>query len=172
MDMSQEQIPQPPQPKEQKRSLRFYSYQVIGIPLLFLVPILAVFGVFGETTTMLNSSNGGIELEVKYTNRVLFQGLDGTEIAVRNTSEEVLEMVIISIDKAFLDAYSDVDISPDVSVITEEAYLVELSQLQPGQTQFVTIDSRGRLIGNHQGTIRATANDLSTSVTLEVFIIP
>jgi hypothetical protein len=172
MSQKQQRVPEPAQPAEVKRRFQLYRYQWIAIPLLFLVPILAIFGVFGETATTVQSSQAGLELEVQYSDRILFQGLDGTEIAIRNTSDQVLETVTLSIDKAFLTAYSDIAFSPDVDVITDEAYIIELTNLQPGQTQFVTIDSRGKLIGRHRGIIRATVNELSVSVTLDVFIIP
>jgi hypothetical protein len=172
MSKASKGIPEPPQPPEYERKLKFYPYQLIGIPLLFLIPILALFGVFGETSTVIQSEANGIELEIHYANRVLFQGLDGTEIHVRNATETVIPALTISIEKAFLDNYSDIAFTPDVEEINDVAYILELSDVQPSETRIVTYDSRGKIIGAHRGTVTASYEGDGPSVILETFIIP
>lgn len=172
MSQNEQPIAQPPQPDEQTRRIHFYGYQGMGLCVLFLIPILALLGVFGETSTTLYAAEGDLELTVQYSNRILFQGLDGTEIAIHNNGDQRLERVTLSIDKAYLDAYSDISFSPDVTRITGDAYIIELLNVQPGQTQVVTMDSRGKLVGSHQGMIDVTAGAQSVSLMLDVFIIP
>jgi hypothetical protein len=178
-DQEIEQVPQPPQPPEFDRKLHFYPFQLIGIPILLLIPLLALFGVFGETSTSVEQSENGITLNIQYSNRVHFQGLDGTEIHVQNTRSQPIPLLTVSIEKAFLDNYSDISFIPDVDEITDEAYFIRLEDVQPGETRVVTYDSKGKLVGSHQGTITAAASDgddtpvsASTAVILEVFIFP
>jgi hypothetical protein len=172
MSEQREQVPQPPQPPKFERKLKFYPYQLIGIPLLFLIPILALLGLFGETSTSIQSADSGIEINVHYPNRIHFQGLDGTEIAIRNTTENVIPLVTVSVEKAFLDAYSDVTFTPDVDRITEEVYMIDLTDIPSGETRYITIDSRGKIAGSHRGFVTASADDIGPSVTLETFIFP
>jgi hypothetical protein len=163
---------QPAQPRAFEPRLKFYPYQLIGIPILFLIPILALFGVFGETSTVAQSEANGIDLEVHYTNRVLFQGLDGTEIQVRNATDAVIPILTITVEKAFLENYSDISFAPNVDKINDEAYFFELLDVQPNETRIVTYDSRGKIAGSHSGTVTASYEAGDASVTVETFIIP
>jgi hypothetical protein len=172
MSKASKGIPEPSQPPEFERKLKFYPFQLISFPLLFIIPILALFGVFGETSTVIQSEANGIELEIHYANQVLFQGLDGTEIHVRNASDTVMSTLTISIEKAFLDNYSDIAFTPDVEVINDLVYILELSDVQPGETRIVTYDSRGKIIGAHRGTVTASYEGAGPSVVIETFIIP
>lgn len=172
MSTSEQDVPQPPQPPDFDRKLHFYPYQLIGLPILFLIPLLALFGVFGETSTTVEQVGSGITLEVEYSNRVHFQGLDGTEIRVQNTSDQAIPVLTVSIEKAFLDNYSDISFTPDVDAITDEAYIIRLEDVQPGEARIVTYDSKGKIAGQHHGTVTATTGEASTSVTLDIFIFP
>lgn len=46
---SSPEVPQPPEVPDIKRRIQLHPWQWIGIPLFLLIPILALFGVFGET---------------------------------------------------------------------------------------------------------------------------
>jgi hypothetical protein len=164
--------PQPPQPPEFDRKLQFYPFHLLGIALLILVPVLALLGVFGETSAVVQGASNGIELEVHYSNRIHFQGLDGTEIRIRNTTGNVISSLTVAIDKAFLDNFSDLAFTPEVTQITEAAYLVELSEVQPGETRIVTYDSRGKIAGSHLGNVTVVSADNGPTVVLETLIIP
>ena len=172
MNNASQAVPQPPQPPKFERKLHFYPFQLIGIPILFVIPILALLGVFGETSTTIQQAENGLELEVHYSNRVLFQGLDGTEIHVENTSNQTISNLTIQIEKSFLDNYSDLSFTPEVDEITEQAYVIELLDVQPGETRIVAYDSRGKIVGSHQGRITASTATSSVAVSLDVWIIP
>jgi hypothetical protein len=171
-------VPQPPQPPKFERKLHFYPFQLIGIPILFLIPILALFGVFGKTSTSVENSGSGLSLHVDYANRVLYQDTDGTEIRVQNTSDQPYPMLTVAIEKQFLDNYSDISFMPEIDEITNDAYFIRFEDVQPGETHIVKFDSKGKVAGQHRGMIIVNAGGedepviASSAVTLETLIIP
>lgn len=171
--MSKHQTSEPPQPPDDfSPHLSFYPFQLIGIPLLFLIPILALFGVFGETKATLQGVGNGLEMEVTYSNRVLFQGLDGSDISVTNTTNDLIPTLTVTIETAFLDNFSDVDFAVSVTDVTDNVYIIELTDVQPGETRRVSYESRGAVAGSHRGIINAFAGASNVSVTVESLIIP
>ena len=91
---------------------------------------------------------------------------------MQNTSDQAIPVLTVSIEKAFLDNYSDISFTPDVDAITDEAYIIRLEDVPPGEARIVTYDSKGKIAGQHHGTVTATTGEASTSVTLDIFIFP
>jgi hypothetical protein len=170
--MSEEQISKPPQSTEFKRELDFYPFQVIGISLLFLIPILALFGFVGETTTVLHATGDSLDVMVSYSNRINLQSFVEMEIAILNTSNEALSRVNVSIEKAFLDNFSEISFLVDISEITDEAYMIELLDLEPKETQIIRFSSRGTVFGSHQGIIMVSTGEDAVSILVETLIFP
>jgi hypothetical protein len=170
--MSEEQISKPPQSTEFKRELDFYPFQVIGIPLIFIIPMLALFGVLGETTTILHATGNSIEVSVSYSNRINLQSFDEMEISIRNTSNEAISSLTVSIEKAFLDNFSEISFLVDISEISDEAYVIELLDLEPKEAKIIRFSSRGTVFGSHQGIITVSTGEDAVRILIETFIFP
>ncbi|HEX2167380.1 MAG TPA: hypothetical protein VHG09_09145, partial [Longimicrobiales bacterium] len=55
-------LPDPPGPPEIERKLSMYRFQLIGLPFLLAIPLLALFGVFGESRSDLRAESGSLEV--------------------------------------------------------------------------------------------------------------
>ena len=79
------EVPQPPpfHPRPQ-----FAPLQLIGIPLLALLPILALIGIFGESMSSVQASNAEIALQVDYVSRLRYRMQDALTVAVTNLSQQ------------------------------------------------------------------------------------
>jgi hypothetical protein len=162
----------PPQPPEIPRRIHLYPYQWVGFLCLFLIPVLALFGVFGETRDVAQIQANGIELTVMYTNRVHFHAQSTTRILVRNTQTEVMPAIQVAIDRSLLDNYAELTFMPGVAEITASEFVIQLTGIPPGETRVILLNSRGKIPGFHQGMVTASAGEEQITVKLEVFIFP
>jgi hypothetical protein len=163
----------PPDAPEIKRRLMFHPLQLIGMPLVILIPVLALLGFFGETQQNRQISSPDFGLYVEYYDRTRYQSEAMVRAAVRNLTDEPIPAVTVAFDRDYIDSFSEVTMMPDVRQITERDYEVELTNLLPGQTYWITLDMKGEKYGQHQGSVTVEAEGLeSVEVNLSTFIFP
>ena len=165
-------IPQPPQPPEFERRLQFHPLQLVGVPLLALLPILAAFGTFGTLRGEAGAETAVLELHVSYPTRFRYKTVEPLEVEVRNLSSEALPTVVVRLETDYLSAFSDVQITPSPSLVTEEVYEVALSEVQPGETRLVSLELQAQNYWRHRGTISVTAGSDAAEVEVASFVIP
>jgi hypothetical protein len=147
--------------------------QQIGIPLLLLLPILSIVGVFGNTLRTTTVTSTPVELTVEYPARTRYKTQQTIDIAVRNTADQPLERVTVRLDRAYIDAFEEITFTPDATAITEQAYEVDLANLPAGAVRQVTVELRPRSYWAHHGTVSAAPPDAAPAdVTLQTFVFP
>lgn len=147
--------PQPPQPPSIETRLRFHLHQLIGIPLIILIPILALFGMFGETLGAVDASNAQLQMHVEYPTRFRYKMIDSIEVLLFNASDQVIPTVNVHFDRAYIEQFSTVTFTPSIKTISEDVYLVEMTDLQPQETRVISITIQAEEYGKHSGTISA-----------------
>lgn len=167
-----QQVPQLPPAQDFQRKLQFHRAQRIGIPLIMLIPILALLGLFGESYAEVRASGDALELRVEYPIRNRYWMATFIEISVRNTSISAIEMLTVNLDRVYVDSFSETDFTPNVDDTTDEFYQIEFSDVQPNETRRVKIQLRGRDYGRQMGSIRATSDTDAVEVAVDTFIFP
>lgn len=120
---------------------------------MLLIPILALFGVFGETVDEATESSRELEMHVRFPARFRYKMIDSITVSVRNASNQPITSVDITFDRAYIESFSTVTFIPSVKQVTETVYIVELTNLQPGEVQVVSLSVQAEKYGNHQGVI-------------------
>lgn len=165
--MSQE-LPEPLHVPERPRRPRLHRYQWIGLPLLFLVPALALAGVFGETQARAEATAAGLALAVDHPTRLRYGQAGTAEITVENRTERALDTVVVAIGAAWLTGFSDVAITPEPA----RAFEVELTDLAPGETRRVHASLRAERYGEHAGRVEARSPGGEAAVRVHTFLFP
>lgn len=164
-----EKPPEPPPPPEIDRRLRLYPWQWIGLPILVLIPVLALFGVFGHTWAEVRDAGADVEMEIRYPSRFRYKELQAMYVSVRNRSDRVLDTVTVAFDTAYINRFSTVTFKPDIS----RAYEVELTDLMPGDVRLIMVEIQGEAYWGHHGAISARHSDSDTAeVHVSTFIFP
>lgn len=86
---------QPPPPPPFPRRIQLHRVQLIGMPILMLVPLLAILGVFGETFATTQAANDRLSVQVQYATRSRYGMANPTEVAVHSTSSTPLTALSI-----------------------------------------------------------------------------
>jgi hypothetical protein len=175
VDSKSKDSPEPPQPKEIERRVSFYSLQAVGIPILALIPIAALFGLFDSSNGSLEATGQGIRLQVAYPKRLRFETNKPVVIMVWNDTGQAIPKATLKISRQYIDEFERAEFTPDADSATDEAYLFELRDLKPGEPQKVG----GRLefdhlkTGMHAGEISVSINDRNVvSADFKTFLFP
>jgi hypothetical protein len=164
------ELPQALQVSDQPRHLRLHRYQWIGLPLLFLVPILALLGTFGDSTDREADATAELALAVEYPARHRFKQIHTVEVRVENLSGRVLDTIVVSFDPEYVLRFSGLAFIPGV----EEPFEVVLRDVQPGEIRLVVAELQSEEYGRHTGEVRAHAVGAvdTAAVVLSTLIFP
>jgi len=146
----------PPKAPEFNPRLKQYTYQWIGIPILFLIPILALLNVFGVSTDTERTSSEIVDVTVHYPTRFRYKQINTIDAAITNTSDSTLASILVQFERPYIDRFSDVSFTPDVQTITEQYYEVELTDIPSGETRHINVIIQAEDYGRHSGVITIT----------------
>jgi len=85
----------PPEPPPGTARLRLTRLQLFGLPVLFLVPILALFGLLGEHFTTAHARGAGVALDARYPDRAHYRQPLSMRLHVRNETTTRMDTVTI-----------------------------------------------------------------------------
>ena len=160
--------PSPPRAPSIEPKIELTRKQRIGIPILLDVPILALFGLFGETQGHAHTTSGSIDLEVSYPARFRYRQVQSLDVSVRNLSTSVADTIKVSFDTAYISRFSSVRFDP----AARSAYTVDLTDVKPSESRLVSVELWGQDYGSHRGTVVARHGTDSPIVHLSTFVFP
>lgn len=164
------ELPESLRVPEAPRRLRFHRYQWVGLPLLFLVPVLALLGVFGESEARVEQAGVDLALEVRYADRYRYMQSQRIEVWVENASGTPFDTVVVAFDEAYVRRFSSVTFLTD----PVEPFEVEVLALAPGASQLVWAELQAEQYGRHEGSVRAYVRGRmdTTAVAVSTLIFP
>jgi len=158
----------PSAPPRMRRRFALTRKQRIGIPLLTLMPLLALFGVFGERVATANATSTTLVLTVNYPERFRYRQVQPLDVVVRNLSARVIDSIDVSLDTAYITRFSSVRITP----APRTAFTVTLVGVKPGEQRLVSAELWGQRYGYHRGRIMVSTPNDSTVVTIRTLVFP
>ena len=155
---------------DHERRLRLRRHQWIGIPLLLLVPALAVAGVFGESWSAAEDATAVLALRVDYPSTYRYKQINTIQARVTNRSAAPLDTVIVAFDTTYMGRYSTLSMIP----APREPFVVEITDLAPGEQKLVWAEVQAERYGRHRGSIRAwpRGGPDTARVSLATLVLP
>jgi hypothetical protein len=165
---------EPPEPPQVPTQIRIGVVQAVGVPLLALLPAVALTGLLGEREDHVRSlSTGGISLQVDYPAVLRFRTMRELGITVRNEGETTVPMATLQIDQSYLGAFTRVQTTPAVEGVTPDHHEVPLGPLPPGEARRVVATLEGDKYGRHAGRVRLAAQPGSdVAVDIATVVLP
>ena len=158
----------PSAPPPTTRRLALTRKQQLGLPLLALIPILTLFGFFGERGATVHGSSAAIAMSVRYPERFRYRQVQPLEITVRNSSSHPIDTIEVSLDTAYITRFSSVRIVPD----PDRAFVVRLIAVRPGESRLVAGELWGEQYGRHRGRIVVRTPNDSAAVIVQTLVFP
>jgi len=147
---------EPPKPPEVHHKVSFYLYQIIGVLIIFLIPILALSGVFGATRDKAEASSEVFSIEVEYPTKFRYKTIDPLSIKIRNTSNSA-QSLTVTIEEEYLSHFTNVKFSPQEKEITNGKYIFDLGTLQAGESKTISGEIQSEEYGSFKGLIEASS---------------
>lgn len=166
--MTETDAPRPPQAPDMPRSFRMSRAQWFMIPILLLIPLLALAGVFGEGWQTATDTDNALALRVEFPERYSYKMVNTIRVEVTNQSEQMIDTVSVAFDPTYIARYSGVVFTPSV----DRAYQITLTDVGPRDTRLVTTELQAEQYGRHGGWIRATAGADTARVEIHTIIFP
>jgi hypothetical protein len=170
--MSEAQDPpideEPQEAPELPRRVHLYGAQWIGLPLLFILPVLALLGVFGEAREEVRAAAGGLELTVDHPSRLRAGQPTELTVRLRNLADRRLDSVSVRWDTAYLHRFARLDLLPG-----QEGDPPGTVALEPGAEWTVRLELEGGALWSHRGSVAATVRESEVArVRVGTFVFP
>lgn len=161
-------LPDPPAPPEIRRRVSLYSFQWIGLPFLLAIPVLALFGVFGERRNAAHAADGALEVSIEYPAVLRYRMLGAIDLRVRNRSASAIDTVTVALDTAYAARFSNLNAAPPITT----AFQIELLDVPPDGTRRVRIELQADRYWSHSGHLTVTTSTDTAGVLLTTMVYP
>jgi hypothetical protein len=154
------QLAEPSPPPDSPRRFRLHRFQLIGIPIVFLLPVvLAMAGVLGQTMDTVRADSASVSATIRYPSRLGYEQLGTLEVWVENVSGNVIDTVTVAIDTAYANRFFQLAATPPF----EESYSLSIVGLAPGERRLANIEIQAERYGIHEGEVRIIAGDTAVA---------
>jgi hypothetical protein len=159
----------PPPAPEMPRRTRLYPVQRIGLPLLALIPVLALLEVFGEARRQTHGATSAFAVEVDHPARLRTGQESSIEVVVRNRSQATLDTVLVVFDQPLLHRFSNLSMMPSPN----SRGAVELIGIEPAGVRRLLVEFEAARVGRGDGILSVVtgARD-SVAIRIETFVLP
>jgi multidrug efflux pump subunit AcrA (membrane-fusion protein) len=164
---------QPPQPPPFQRRIRLEGPQKIGVPLLALIPLAALFGAFGLRADEARAVGDGVTLQVRYPALLRRTTALPFELTVVNSGSQPLSGVSARVDRSWLSHFSGTELTPQPDRLTERHAEITIGELAPGAQRKVVGMLQGGDYGRHAGQLSiAVGGRVVTEAPLRTMVLP
>jgi hypothetical protein len=148
--------------------IRLTRKQSIGLPLLALVPILALLGTFGDRERTIAVASPSLGITINYPDRMRYRQRELLEISVVNRGVRALDTVLVSVDTSYLSRFIDVRGTPPPTT----NFSVPLLGVQPGESRLLSVELTGNRYWRHPATVSAATGPERTTVAFSTLVFP
>jgi hypothetical protein len=160
--------PSPPRAPSIEPRIHLSWKQRLGFPIMLVIPILALFGVFGERDAHARAKSASLEMIVSYPSRMHYRQVQLLQVTVRNLSSTVADTVKVAFDTSYISRFSGVRFNPS----PKTAYTVDLTDVKPSETRLVSVELEGQVYGSQRGAVVARHGTDSAMVHLRTLVFP
>jgi hypothetical protein len=159
----------PPPAPEVPRRVHLYRSQWIGLPLLVLLPLLALANVFGEARQTRTIGDDRIRVEVEHPTRLRVRQHSTVHVRIDRLAGTAADSIRVVFDPAWIGHFTKVSVVPD----PEHAWTVLLSDLAAGIRADVRVELEGTRLWRSRGWLRVEhVGGPAHDIELATFILP
>ncbi len=159
---------EPPRAPKFRRRIALTRKQRFGLPIIVLVPILALLGIFGERQVDTTARSATVAMAVRYPERFRYRQTQSLEIRVTNLAPKDIDTVHVWLDSAYVTRFVNVRIEP----APRTAFAVDLVRVRPNESRLITVELVADRYGRQRGRVGASTRTDSIAVSLSTLVFP
>lgn len=159
---------EPPELPEINRGLKFGGWQMVGLGLIMLIPVLATFEVFGEGGATTAHRGAALAISAEYPARIRHGTPEEVTVLATNLGPSPLDTVTVRFDSSYVARFTDAQFVPSAA----DAYDVALTGVGPGEARVIRLGVRANEYGRHRGAISAFHGADTARVTISTIVFP
>src|SRR5690606_36536215 len=161
-------LPDPPGAPEIPRRLSIYRFQLIGLPFIIAVPVLALFGVFGERSQTRHAEQGALTASVHYPSVFRYRMIDAIDLRIGNRGSAPIDTLTVALDPSYAARFSIVAAVPPFTC----SYEIEFTDVAPGERRDLRIEIQAENYWSHDGTLTIAAGADTIVLALTTLVFP
>jgi len=163
-----ERVHAPPEPPQIDHRIELSRLQWVGVPLLMIVPALALAGVFDPGSVVVRREIGSLAVRTD-TPRSIRQNRAGiVEIELENRGDEPVGAEV-AISPEYLADCVAIEMTP----APHRAWAARVARIAPGERARVHIELEGEGAGFHEGVIRVReSSGREARIPVRTFVFP
>jgi len=134
---------------------------LLGMAVVALFPLLAVFGVFGVGSATTSTASENVAATVRHPTVQRFKVRQPLRITLRNIGARTLPDVELTLTTPYVFSFADVALTPGPERIDDETYVFTLSDVAPGESRTIAAEMQAQLYWRHDGKVSWSAFDES-----------
>lgn len=154
------------------RRVKYHRSMLYGLLLVGVLPVLAMFGLFGVHNDSVTTDSDGLAVTVDYPRNQRYKVRQPLRIEVTNAGEAPIPVVDVAVSAPYVFAFSDVALTPAPSAIDMDTYNFTLRDIGPGGTRRIAMEMQAEEYWLHRGTVSWTVQDTpgepATSGTVDI----
>ena len=166
--MSTDELRDPPDAPSIERGISIAPYQMIGLALLAVLPLLALAGTLGDRWDSRDAAAGSLDVSLRYPTVFRYKTINSFTVHVTNRGATALDTVTVALDTTYALGFSTVTAVPPFTGPFE----VDLVELQPGETRLVRIEIQGERYWRRAGELTASSGPDTVRVPVATFVFP
>lgn len=162
----------PPSPPEMTFRFRFYPFQLVMIPLLILIPLLALMGVFGDRVENREVQGEGVSISAHFPSMTRFDQRETLRITIHSGAASI-PAATLRISRTYLDYFAGLSFMPTNVSIDSASYVIDLGDIPANTTHVMTLEYRAARMGMFIGSVMLeTENAPLLDFELSTFVFP
>lgn len=158
----------PPAPPESPRHVRLRPIHGALLLVLLLIAGLGAAGFFGNVRDTAAAQSEALRVSVEYPERFRYKEIAPLTVRLQNRRAQQIDTVSVRFDSTYIDAFSNVQFLPSAT----KPWVVELTDVKPGETRRIHVHLQADSYGRHRGQIRARTESDRVEATLQTFVFP
>lgn len=132
-----EDPPELPSPPKIDRRIQFHPPMIAGLVMVGVLPVLAIFGLFGIGRLDAEAAGELVSFRVEYPRIQRLKVRQPLRVLVTNDSDATLPTVEVLVSSSYVLSFADVAFTPGPTAVLDDDYVFEVSNLAPGATAVI-----------------------------------
>lgn len=148
-----EEPPELPKAPSIDRRIHFHPPMIAGLVMVGLLPVLALFGLFGIGRLEASGATESVSVSVDYPRVQRLKVRQPLRLVVTNETDSVLPSVELLLSRSYVQSFADVAFTPGPDEVGGTHYRFEMTEIEPGGSRVVSGEMQAQEYWHQPGSL-------------------